>query len=149
MVADPATLARGPADGATLGDKWGETPCVFIELRPGMTATEAEPIAHVRSLIAHCKPPRAVVIGEIPKSSTGQVQKHVLRLRVRVRRENGRQAPASRAARCSVAWLGSAPSPTQARERAQGACASPLSRALTGSSREADRRGPRPAGLGR
>jgi fatty-acyl-CoA synthase len=62
-------------------DKWGETPCAFIELRPGMTASEAELIDHVRSLIAHYKAPRAVVFGEIPKTSTGKVQKHVLRAR--------------------------------------------------------------------
>ena len=64
-------------------DKWGETPCAFIELRPGMAASEAELIAHVRSLIAHYKAPRAVVFGEIPKTSTGKVQKHVLRARAR------------------------------------------------------------------
>jgi fatty-acyl-CoA synthase len=64
-------------------DKWGETPCAFVELRPGMAATEAELIAHVRGLIAHYKAPRAVVFGDIPKTSTGKVQKHVLRARAR------------------------------------------------------------------
>jgi fatty-acyl-CoA synthase len=64
-------------------EKWGEIPCAFIELRPGMAATEAELIAHVRGLIAHYKAPRAVVFGEIPKTSTGKVQKHLLRARAR------------------------------------------------------------------
>ncbi|HNN16379.1 MAG TPA: acyl-CoA synthetase [Giesbergeria sp.] len=63
--------------------KWGETPCAFIELKPGTEATPAELIAHVRGLIAHYKAPHEVVFGEIPKTSTGKVQKHVLRARVR------------------------------------------------------------------
>jgi len=77
----PAVLAAAVV--AKPDEKWGETPCAFIELRPGMAASEAELIAHVRGLIAHYKAPRAVVFGEIPKTSTGKVQKHVLRARAR------------------------------------------------------------------
>jgi fatty-acyl-CoA synthase len=62
---------------------WGETPCAFIELREGMTATEAELIAFVRERIAHYKAPRLVVFAEIPKTSTGKIQKHALRERAR------------------------------------------------------------------
>jgi fatty-acyl-CoA synthase len=62
---------------------WGETPCAFIELKPGAAATEAELIAHVRGLIATFKAPRAIIFGDIPKTSTGKVQKHVLRARAR------------------------------------------------------------------
>ena len=51
-----------------------------------MVASEAELILHVRGLIAHYKAPRAVVFGEIPKTSTGKVQKHVLRARARGQR---------------------------------------------------------------
>ena len=62
---------------------WGETPCAFIELREGMAATEAELIAFVRERIAHYKAPRLVVFAEIPKTSTGKIQKHALRERAR------------------------------------------------------------------
>jgi fatty-acyl-CoA synthase len=62
---------------------WGETPCAFVELKPGAAATEAELIAHVRGLIATFKAPRSVLFGELPKTSTGKVQKHVLRARAR------------------------------------------------------------------
>jgi fatty-acyl-CoA synthase len=59
--------------------KWGESPCAFVELRPGAAVTEAELIAFVRGTIAHFKAPRAVVFTEIPRTSTGKVQKNVLR----------------------------------------------------------------------
>ena len=60
-------------------DKWGETPCAFVELKPGKTATAAELIAHCRQHVAHYKVPRHVVFEELPKTSTGKVQKYVLR----------------------------------------------------------------------
>ncbi|MEO4041502.1 acyl-CoA synthetase [Hoeflea sp. CAU 1731] len=60
-------------------DKWGETPCAFIELKPGQTADAEELIGHCRSLLAHFKCPRYVVFQEIPKTSTGKIQKFVLR----------------------------------------------------------------------
>jgi fatty-acyl-CoA synthase len=60
----------------------GETPCAFIELADGQTATEAEIIEHCRSMLAHFKCPTQVVFGELPKTSTGKIQKHVLRERL-------------------------------------------------------------------
>jgi fatty-acyl-CoA synthase len=60
-------------------DKWGETPCAFIELRPGFPATAEEIIAHCRAHLAHYKAPRHVVFTEIPKTSTGKIQKFRLR----------------------------------------------------------------------
>jgi fatty-acyl-CoA synthase len=60
--------------------KWGETPVAFIELRPGVPAPSAEDIiAHCRSHLAAYKVPRHVVFGEVPKTSTGKIQKYVLR----------------------------------------------------------------------
>jgi fatty-acyl-CoA synthase len=60
-------------------EKWGETPVAFIELRPGMTATAEEIIAWCRAGLAAYKVPRHVVFAEIPKTSTGKIQKFVLR----------------------------------------------------------------------
>ncbi len=60
-------------------EKWGETPCAFIELKPGHNATAEEIIAHCRANLAHYKAPRYVVFTEIPKTSTGKVQKFRLR----------------------------------------------------------------------
>ena len=64
-------------------DKWGETPCAFVELKPGHSATEDELIAWCRARLAHYKCPRHVVFAEIPKTSTGKVQKFALRARAR------------------------------------------------------------------
>ncbi len=63
-------------------EKWGETPCAFVELKPGHTLTEDEVIEHCRSLLARYKCPRSVVFEEIPKTSTGKIQKFVLRDRL-------------------------------------------------------------------
>jgi fatty-acyl-CoA synthase len=60
-------------------EKWGETPCAFVTLRPGKTATAEEIIAHTRANLAGFKCPKTVVFGELPKTSTGKVQKFVLR----------------------------------------------------------------------
>ncbi|WP_170350300.1 acyl-CoA synthetase [Ruegeria atlantica] len=60
-------------------EKWGETPCAFVELKPDATATEAELIAFCRDNMAHFKAPKTVVFGTLPKTSTGKVQKFVLR----------------------------------------------------------------------
>ncbi|HVW55931.1 MAG TPA: acyl-CoA synthetase [Rhizobiaceae bacterium] len=60
-------------------EKWGETPLAYIELKPGKMATEAELIDHCRSLLARFKCPKAVIFAEIPKTSTGKIQKFVLR----------------------------------------------------------------------
>jgi fatty-acyl-CoA synthase len=60
-------------------EKWGETPCAFVGLKPGATVTEAELIAFCRERLAGFKVPRTVVFGPLPKTSTGKVQKYVLR----------------------------------------------------------------------
>jgi fatty-acyl-CoA synthase len=60
-------------------DKWGETPCAFVELKPGASATAEELIAWCRSHLAAYKCPRHVVFAEIPKTSTGKIQKFKLR----------------------------------------------------------------------
>lgn len=60
-------------------DKWGETPCAFVELKPGKEATDAEIIAFCRDHMAHFKAPKTVVFGSLPKTSTGKIQKFVLR----------------------------------------------------------------------
>jgi fatty-acyl-CoA synthase len=76
-VLEAAVVARPDAT-------WGETPCAFITLRPDTTATEAELIAFCREHLARYKVPRSVVFSEIPKTSTGKMQKHVLRDRARL-----------------------------------------------------------------
>ena len=60
-------------------DKWGETPCAFVELRPGKTATADDLIAWCREHLARFKVPRHVVFVELPKTSTGKIQKFRLR----------------------------------------------------------------------
>jgi fatty-acyl-CoA synthase len=60
-------------------EKWGETPCAFVELREGHSATEAEIIAWCRDRLAHYKAPRTVVFGPVPKTATGKIQKFALR----------------------------------------------------------------------
>jgi len=60
-------------------DKWGETPCAFIELRPGSSATVDELVAWCRDRLARYKCPRHIVFAEVPKTSTGKVQKFKLR----------------------------------------------------------------------
>jgi fatty-acyl-CoA synthase len=60
-------------------EKWGESPCAFVELKPGMTATVEELIAHCKSGLASYKCPRFIVFAEIPKTSTGKIQKFKLR----------------------------------------------------------------------
>jgi fatty-acyl-CoA synthase len=59
--------------------KWGEVPCAFIELKDNARATEAEIIAFCRSHMSGFKTPKAVVFGPIPKTSTGKIQKFMLR----------------------------------------------------------------------
>ena len=64
---------------ATPDPKWGEVPCAFIELKEGARATEAEFIEFCRERMARFKVPRKVVFGPLPKTSTGKIQKFVLR----------------------------------------------------------------------
>lgn len=60
-------------------EKWGETPLAYVELKPGASATEEEIIAHCRTLLARFKCPKSVIFSEIPKTSTGKIQKFRLR----------------------------------------------------------------------
>jgi fatty-acyl-CoA synthase len=60
-------------------DKWGETPCAFVELKPGATATAEELVQWCRQHLASFKCPRYVVFAELPKTSTGKIQKFKLR----------------------------------------------------------------------
>jgi fatty-acyl-CoA synthase len=60
-------------------EKWGETPCAFITLHEGETATAEEIIDFSRSVLARYKCPRHVIFGPLPKTSTGKVQKFILR----------------------------------------------------------------------
>ena len=64
-------------------EKWGETPCAFLTLHDGEAATEAEIIDYCRENMARFKCPKTVVFDELPKTSTGKVQKFVLRERAR------------------------------------------------------------------
>ncbi len=60
-------------------EKWGETPCAFVELKPGESLTVEEIIAFCRERLAHYKCPRHVIFSEVPKTSTGKIQKFKLR----------------------------------------------------------------------
>ena len=73
----PAVASCGVV--AEADEKWGEMPVAFVELKPGKTASEAEIIAHCRGLLARFKCPKAVIFAEVPKTSTGKIQKFVLR----------------------------------------------------------------------
>ncbi len=75
-VANVAVVARPD-------EKWGETPCAFIELKPGAEADAEEIIAFCRTNLAGFKIPRSVVFGDLPKTSTGKIQKFLLRDKVR------------------------------------------------------------------
>jgi fatty-acyl-CoA synthase len=63
--------------------KWGETPCAFVQLKPGAQATADEIIAFCRDRLAHFKAPKSVVFGPLPTTATGKVQKFTLRERAR------------------------------------------------------------------
>ena len=73
----PAVLAAAAV--ARPDPKWGETPCAFVELKPGATVTELEMIEHCRIHLARFKVPKNVIFCELPKTSTGKIQKVVLR----------------------------------------------------------------------
>ena len=60
-------------------EKWGESPCAFVTLKPGASATEESLIAFCRDHLAGFKLPRKIVFQAIPKTSTGKIQKYVLR----------------------------------------------------------------------
>jgi len=71
-VMEAAVVARPDAT-------WGETPCAFVTLKPGAAASAEEIIGFLRGQMAHYKVPRHVVFGPLPKTSTGKIQKFVLR----------------------------------------------------------------------
>ncbi|MBA4212288.1 MAG: acyl-CoA synthetase [Polaromonas sp.] len=73
----PAVLAAAVV--AKADAKWGETPCAFIELKAGADTTAEAIVAHCKQHLAGFKVPRAVVFGELPKTSTGKIQKFELR----------------------------------------------------------------------
>src|SRR5260221_4904652 len=73
----PAVLAAAVV--AMPDEKWGETPCAFIELKKDSKTSETEIIDFCRTQMAKFKAPRAVVFGELPKTSTGKIQKFMLR----------------------------------------------------------------------
>jgi fatty-acyl-CoA synthase len=77
----PAVLAAAVV--AKPDSKWGETPCAFVELKSGATVSEAELMDFCRQQLARFKTPRAIVFGELPKTSTGKIQKFVLRERAK------------------------------------------------------------------
>ena len=64
-------------------EKWGETPCAFIELRPESSASESDILDFCREHLAGFKLPKTVIFGDLPKTSTGKIQKFVLRDRLR------------------------------------------------------------------
>lgn len=59
--------------------KWGEVPAAYVTLKEGASATEEEILAHARGRLAHFKAPKRVVFGPLPKTSTGKIQKYLLR----------------------------------------------------------------------
>jgi fatty-acyl-CoA synthase len=63
--------------------KWGEVPCAFIELKPQASATEQQIIEHCRNHLARFKVPKQVIFGPLPRTSTGKVQKLLLREQVK------------------------------------------------------------------
>ncbi len=75
-VMEAAVVARPDAT-------WGESPCAFVTLKPGAAATEADIVGYCRSVMAHFKTPRSVVFGPLPKTSTGKIQKFLLRDRAK------------------------------------------------------------------
>jgi fatty-acyl-CoA synthase len=63
--------------------KWGETPCAFVELRPGVEVRAEDIIAHCKQHMAGFKVPKSVIFCELPKTSTGKIQKFALRQQVK------------------------------------------------------------------
>ncbi len=77
----PAVLAAAVV--ARPDEKWGETPCAFVTLKEGGEATAEELFSFCRERMAHFKVPKTIVFGDLPKTATGKIQKHVLRERAR------------------------------------------------------------------
>jgi fatty-acyl-CoA synthase len=79
VVSHPAVMECAVI--AVPDDKWGEVPKAFVVFKPGRAATAEEIIAHCRERIAHFKCPKLVEFGDLPKTSTGKIQKYLLRER--------------------------------------------------------------------
>jgi fatty-acyl-CoA synthase len=75
-VLEAAVVARPDAH-------WGETPCAFVTLKAGHNATADQIIAFCRENLAHFKAPKTVIFSDLPKTSTGKIQKFVLRDRAK------------------------------------------------------------------
>ena len=73
----PAVMAAAVV--ALPDEKWGEVPCAFVELRDGVETTAEAIVAHCREHLAGFKVPKKIIFGELPKTSTGKIQKFVLR----------------------------------------------------------------------
>lgn len=73
----PAVIAAAVV--AMPDPKWGETPCAFLEIKPGVEVTAADIVTHCKQHLAGFKVPKAVVFGDLPKTSTGKIQKFELR----------------------------------------------------------------------
>ena len=73
----PAVIAAAVV--AKPDPKWGETPCAFLEVKAGVEVSAEDIVAHCKKHLAGFKVPRAVVFGELPKTSTGKIQKFELR----------------------------------------------------------------------
>jgi fatty-acyl-CoA synthase len=81
LASHPAVLETAVVAGPD--EKWGEVPVAFVSLKSGEELAEKALIDYAREKLAHFKAPRRVVFGELPKTSTGKVQKYVLRDRAR------------------------------------------------------------------
>jgi fatty-acyl-CoA synthase len=77
----PAVMAAAVV--AQPDPKWGEAPCAFVELKPGASVTAEQLIEHCRANLARFKTPKQVIFGPLPKTSTGKIQKFVLRQQAR------------------------------------------------------------------
>jgi len=77
----PAVMAAAVV--AQPDPKWGEVPCAFVELKPGASLTPEDLIEHCRTLLARFKVPKRVVFGPLPKTSTGKIQKFMLRQQIK------------------------------------------------------------------
>ncbi|QWD78914.1 acyl-CoA synthetase [Polynucleobacter sp. MWH-Svant-W18] len=73
----PAVIAAAVV--AKPDPKWGETPCAFLEIKPGVEVSPADIIAHCKQHLAGFKVPKTIVFGDLPKTSTGKIQKFELR----------------------------------------------------------------------
>jgi fatty-acyl-CoA synthase len=77
----PAVIAAAVV--AQPDPRWGEVPCAFVELKDGAALTEADLLNHCRQHLARFKMPKRIIFGAVPKTSTGKIQKFLLREQVK------------------------------------------------------------------